>query len=143
MQGKNIQTFIIKSRDSINDHPNDNGPYSILKVLYNISKAKWMVKYGITRFKPHYMNTVLVEAWDAFKVSSGNIIVNSSAKTHTLPLSPTNMITNTQAMAASVKTFSKGINQIAEDTVAPIQLQATRTNEPMVIIRAKGSTQQP
>ena len=43
------------------------------------------------------------------------------------------MIKNTQAMVASVQTSSKGINWIAEDTVAPIQLEVTRTNEPMVI----------
>ena len=59
------------------------------------------------------------------------------------PLSPPNMITNTQACVASVQTSSKGINQISEDTLSPIQLQVTRTNDPMVIIRAKGSTQQP
>ena len=89
------------------------------------------------------MNSVLVEAWDAFKVASGNIIVDSFAKTHLLPLSPPNIITNTQAMVASVKTSSKGVNLIAEGTVAPIQLEVTSTNDPMVIIRAKGSTQQP
>ena len=80
------------------------------------------------------MNAVLVEAWDAFKVASCNIIVDSFAKTHLLPLSPPNIITNTQAMVASVQTSPKGINWIAEDTVAPIQLEVTRTNEPMVII---------
>ena len=46
-------------------------------------------------------------------------------------------------MVASVQISSKGIHWIAEDTVAPIQLEVTRTNDPMVIIRAKGSTQQP
>ena len=66
------------------------------------------------------MSYVLVEAWDAFKVSYGNIIVDIFAKTRLLPLSPPNMITNTQAMVAYVQTSSKGINQIAEDTVAPI-----------------------
>ena len=89
------------------------------------------------------MNAVLVEAWDAFKVASGNIIVDSFAKTHLLPLSPPNIITNTQAMVASAQTSSKGFNFIAEDTVAPIQLEVTRTDDPMVIIRAKGSTHQP
>ena len=59
------------------------------------------------------------------------------------PLSPPNIITNTQEMVASVQTSSTGINLIAEGTVAPIQLQVTSTNDPMVIIRAKGSTQQP
>ena len=143
MQSKNIQPFILKVGDSINDQPNDNGLNSTLKDLYNISKAKWTMKYGTTRFQPHHMNSVLVEAWDAFKVLSGNIIVDSFAKTHLPPLSPSNMITNTQAMVASVQTSSKGINWITEDTVAPIQLQVTRTNDPMVIIWAKVPTQQP
>ena len=84
-----------------------------------------------------------VEALYAFKVSSGNIIVDSFSKTHLLPLSPPNMITNTQAMVASVQTSSKGINQIGEDTVAPIQLQVTSTNDPVVIIQENVSTQQP
>ena len=53
------------------------------------------------------------------------------------------MISNTQACVASVQTSSKGINRIAEDTLAPIQLQLTSTNDPMVIVQAKGSTQQP
>ena len=33
MQRKNIQTFIIKAGDSINDQPNENGPNSKLKSL--------------------------------------------------------------------------------------------------------------
>ena len=36
MQSKNIQTSILKAGDSINDHPNDNGPNLTLKALYNI-----------------------------------------------------------------------------------------------------------
>ena len=40
MQSKNIQPFILKAGDSINDHPNENGPNSKLKALYNILKAK-------------------------------------------------------------------------------------------------------
>ena len=62
MKSKNIQPFILKAGDSINDHPNDNGPNSTLKALYNRSKAKWMMKYGTMRFQPHHMNVVLVEA---------------------------------------------------------------------------------
>ena len=102
-----------------------------------------MLKYGTTRFQPRHMNYVLVETWEAFKVSSGNIIRDSFTKTHLIPLIPPNMITNTHACVASVQTYSKFINQISEDTLAPINLQVSRTNDPMVIIRAKGSTQQP
>ena len=67
-QSKNIQPFILKAGDSINNQPNDNGPNSKLKALYNISKAKWMLKYGTTRFQPHHMNSVLVETWDVFSL---------------------------------------------------------------------------
>ena len=95
MKSKNSQPFILKAGDSINDQPNDNGPNSTLKALYNRSKAKWVVKYGTTRIQHHQLNAVLVEAWDSFKVASGNIIVDSFAKTHLLPLSPPNTITNT------------------------------------------------
>ena len=77
IQSKNIQPFILKAGYPINDQPKDNGPNSTLKTLYNILKAKWMLKYGTIRFQPHHMNSVLVEAWYAFKVSSGNIIVDS------------------------------------------------------------------
>ena len=90
-QIKNFQPFILKAGDSINDQPNDNTPNLTLKSLYNITKAEWMLKYGITRFQPHHMSYVLVEAWDALKVSYGNIIVDSFAKTRLLPLSPPNI----------------------------------------------------
>ena len=92
MKRKNIQPFILKSGDFINDQTNDNGPNSKIKALYNISKSKWMLKYGTTRFQPHHMKYFLVETWEAFTVSSGNIISESFAKTHLLPLSPPNTI---------------------------------------------------
>ena len=53
------------------------------------------------------------------------------------------MITNKQGCISYVQTSSKGTNQIAEDTLAPIKLQVTSTNDPMVTIRAKVSNQQP
>ena len=40
MQSKNIQPFILKAGDFINDQPNDNVPNSRLKAFYNLSKAK-------------------------------------------------------------------------------------------------------
>ena len=102
-----------------------------------------MLKYGTARFQPHHMKYALVETWEAFTVTSGNIIRYSFAKTHLLPISPPNMITNTQACVASVQTSSTFIIQISEDTLAPIKLQVTRTKDPMVIIRENISTQQP
>ena len=85
----------------------------------------------------------MVETWEAFTVSYGNIIRDSLTKTHLPPLSPPNMITNMQACVASIQKSSKVINHIAEDTLAPIQFQVTRTNNHMLIVQAKVSTQQP
>ena len=107
MQSKNIQPFILKSGDSINDQPNDNGPNSKLKALYNFSKAKWMLNYGTTRFQPHHMKSVLVEIWEAFTVSAGNIIRYSFSNMNILPVSPPNMIKNTQTCVPSVKNIFK------------------------------------
>ena len=63
MQRKDIHTFILKAGDSINNQPNDNWHNSKLKSLYNVSRDKWMLKYGNTRFQPHLMNYVLVKTW--------------------------------------------------------------------------------
>ena len=61
MKTKNIQPFILKAGDPINDQPNNNGPNSKLKSLYNVLKDQWILKYGTTRFQPNHMNSVLVE----------------------------------------------------------------------------------
>ena len=113
-QRKNIQPFILKAGDSFNNQPSKNRPNSKLKALYKIPKAKWMLKHGTMMFQPHHTNSVLVETWEAFTVSAGNIVRDSFTKTHLLPLSPPNIITNTQACVASIQTYSKGINHIAE-----------------------------
>ena len=60
---KNIQSFILKLVDYINDHLNDNGTIKKLKALYNTPKAKCMMKYDTSRFQPHHMNSVLFETW--------------------------------------------------------------------------------
>ena len=43
---RNIQPFVLKAGNSINDQPNDNGPNVKMKSLYNMAKAAWMLKYG-------------------------------------------------------------------------------------------------
>ena len=141
IQIKNNHPFILKAVESINNHSNDNGPNSKLKSIYNFLKANWILNNGTTRFQPHHMKYVLVETREAFMVSFGNIIRDIFFQTRLLPLRPPNMITNTQAYVASVQTSSTRINQIAEYTLAPIKLQVTRTNYPMVIIRANGNIQ--
>ena len=100
---KSTQPFVLKSCDSINDQPNDNCPNSKLKSLYNAVKNVWMMKYGTKRFLSHHMSSVLVEAWDTFNVSSGNIIGDGFSKTILPPLFPLDLTTKTQACATSVE----------------------------------------
>ena len=83
-----------------------------------------MLKYGATKRLSRHMNSILVEAWDAFKLFSGNIIGYIFVKTKLPPLSPPKFTTNTQACVASVQVFSGAkyqyINEIAHLTIAPI-----------------------
>ena len=78
MECQNIQPFVLKSGDSTKYYPNDNGPNTKMKYLYNEVKYVWILKYGTTTFLPHHMNSLLVEAWDAFKVSWGEVKTLSS-----------------------------------------------------------------
>ena len=77
---KNNEPFVIKSGDSINNQHNDNGLNPKLRSLYNVSKSAWMLKFRKTNFSPRHMKSVLVEAWDAFKMSYGNISRDIFAK---------------------------------------------------------------
>ena len=46
-------------------------------------------------FSPHHINSILVESWDAFKVSSIKVIRDSFVKNKLLPLSPLDLTTTT------------------------------------------------
>ena len=74
MKHHKIQPFILKAGNSVNYHPNDNGPNVKIKSHYNEVKSAWILKYRNYFFKSHHMNSILVEAWNAFMVSAGNII---------------------------------------------------------------------
>ena len=77
-----------------------------MKSPYKAVKVSWMMKYGTTKRLPHHMNSILVQARDAFKVYSGNIIRDRFVKTNLPTLSTTNLTTNTQACAASTQLSS-------------------------------------
>ena len=69
----------------MNNQPNDNGPNSKMKSIYNVTKSAWIMNYGTTKFSPHHMNFVLVEAWDDFRMSYGNTIRQIFAKKNYSP----------------------------------------------------------
>ena len=74
-----------------------------LKSHYKDTKALWELKYGTKNLLLHRMNSILVQAWGASKVSTENIIRGSSVKTNIPPLSPTKFTTNMQECVASVQ----------------------------------------
>ena len=123
----------------------DNGSNAKLKSLCNVAKSAWMLKYRMEKFSPHHINSILVKAWDDFNISSGNIIMDSFLKKRHPPLIPTNLTTNTQASATSTQVYSGAkaevINNISRHTVASIELQITRTDNNMVVLREKGTQQ--
>ena len=86
-----------------------------------------------------HMNSILVEAWDAFKLSSRKFIRYIFVKTKLLPLRPPDLTTDTQAFDSSVQVSygakAEEINKISRCTVAPIDLQLTRTDFPMVFLQ--------
>ena len=103
-----------------------------------MAKIKWLLKYGMKFFSPCHMNSVLVEAWDAFNMSACNIIKESFEKTMLLPLSPPDLTTNNQACADYIQVSSEAkaeeVNNISCQTIAPIKLKVTRTDDPMVVL---------
>ena len=85
MKCQHIQPFVLKSGNSANNQPNDNVPNAKLKSLYNEVTSVWMLKYGTKKCLPCHMNSILLEAWDAFRVSAGNIIREIFVKTKLPP----------------------------------------------------------
>ena len=91
------------------------------------------------------MNSILMRAWDAFKVSAGKFIRDSFLKTNLPPFITTALTTNTHAYAESVQVSSgyksEEINKISCCTAVHIEAQGTRTDDPMVVLREKVSKQ--
>ena len=65
-----------------------------------------MLKYGMTNISPHHMNTILVETWYAFKVSTGNTARGSFVKRNIPPLITPNLTTKIQVFAAYLQVYS-------------------------------------
>ena len=99
----------------------------------------------MTKFLPQQTNSILVEAWNAFKVSSGKVIRDRFLKIKLPPLITPELTTNTQACDAFIQVSSgakaKEINNISRRTVAPIEVKETRTDANMLVLREKNSKQ--
>ena len=99
-----IQSFILKVGESVNGHPNDNGSNLRLKNFYGNEGMNCMRKHGDFKFTPAHMNYVLVEKWEAFKISSAKITQEALKNTRLIPLYSTDKDTNHQACFVDTQT---------------------------------------
>ena len=85
---QNTPPFILKSGDSTNDYPNDNGPNLNLKKYYGIAKLKWQRQHGTMKFTPTHTSSVIVDIWHSFQQKPASVIIEAFKKTKLLSLSP-------------------------------------------------------
>ena len=75
----------------------------------------------------YHANSILVEAWDTFKIFTRNIIRYSFIKTKLLPFNSDSFSTKTHSCVAFVQVFSvakvEGINDISYCAGGPINVQ--------------------
>ena len=92
-------------------------------------------------FSPHYINSILVESQGAFRVSAGNITRYIFSLKKLLSISLPDLTMNIQECDALIQVSSvaksEEINKISRHTVANIEVQVTRTDDTMVVLRAK------
>ena len=77
----------------------------------------------------------------AFKVSACNIINVRYVKTKLPPLIPPNLKTNIQEFSAPIQAYdgskAEEINDISHHTFAPIEVQVTRSDDPIFYLQGK------
>ena len=84
----NIQSFILKSGDYVHDQPNNNGPNMELNNFYGNARMNCMIHHRKLKFTLPHINSVLIETWEAFKLSSATITHKAVKKTPPPPPSP-------------------------------------------------------
>ena len=98
-----------------------------------------MRHHGTLKSTPPHMNYVLAETSESFKLSSATITYKSLKKKHLLHLYPPEIRTNHQACLSGTKqsNIEKAgeIARIVKVSIAPIDMEAVRTTDPMFILR--------
>ena len=133
LQSHHTFPFTLKAGNSINDHPNNNGPNLNLKRYYGIVKLKWQRQHGTMKFTPAHMNYVLVEMWHYFQLKPDSITIDALKKTKLLSLSPPDFHTNAQACLGATQTPFGAKLEDTEDIyrsfMAPGQVKNIRTTD--------------
>ena len=96
-----------KKGDYVHDQLNDNGPNTKINNFDGFARMNLMRLHGTLKFTPAHMNYVLVETWEAFKLSSTKITQKYFKMTHILPLSPSEIVTNSKSLSCWYSTVKQ------------------------------------
>ena len=123
----------------MHDHTDDNGPNLELNNFYGNGIINWTWNHGTLKFKPSNKNAIVVETWEAFKLSSETISQETFENTHLLPLSPPEKFMNHQACLADNQTPNSSkadeIYSISKSSIVPAEMEEIRKTDPMVILK--------
>ena len=145
MANNSVHGFFLKSGDSGNDQPNDNGFNAKAKAVYNDEKMAWDEVFVTTPFSPAHMNTVIVKMWARLTCESGSLIKRSFEKTHLVPLRPPTAheaASNAMISALQIGTGKKATELaiLSESIMSPVTVDNITTTDPVVILKARGNT---
>ena len=84
-----IEYFVLKPCDYLHNQPNNNGPNMKRNYLYGNARMNWRGNHGNLNFTLSHINSIFVETWEAFKLSSATINQKHFKKTRLLPISLT------------------------------------------------------
>ena len=128
MANNSVHGFFLKSGDSGNDQPNDNGFNAKAKAVYNNEKMVWDEVFVTTPFSPAHMNTVIVKMWARLTCESGSLIKRSFDKTHLVPLRPptaNEAASNAMISALQIGTGKKAMELaiLSESIMSPVTIK--------------------
>ena len=84
-----VFVFFLRSQNSENDQPNDNGPNAALKAKYKESLEQWYWRWTRSvKLTPAYFNSIFLSAWQLFVCDAGGAVVRAFARCGLHPLNP-------------------------------------------------------
>ena len=86
LASNHVFVFFLKSNNSEENQPNDNGPNSALKALYDLHYDDWLHQYDGIPYNGAFFNTVFVPAWRGWKVKASGAISRAFEKCGIWPL---------------------------------------------------------
>ena len=113
LRNAHVYIIFLRSQNSENDQPNDNGLNAILKRCYDVCYATWKGEtsaHAVMTFRPCFFNLILLRAWE--KVSDGSnkqAVIRAWAKCGLSPLNEEMALTKECALSSGAF-FNTGMN---------------------------------